>query len=304
MKTCTGECGRTLSLEAFGFDSRRPDGRQARCRECDAAAVRRRRAAKPSAQAAAKQRQEMADLAVQRLKRCARRDCRKVLPLESFSRSSRTADGRYAYCRECCKAIDAARRPKLPWVPPTYSGVHQRMPSLEGRACWQCGDPAEQWAYDHDDPNELVSEKGLPYSLDQARYKPMCRPCHGRFDLEHRRETGTARPRGPRRASKPCAFCGAGFWNPSHHRKTCSPECETELRRRSRKAYEERVLSTTGLSSSEIRNQAKLTPEAVRDIRSRHADRSASANELASLYGIHLSTVFSVVSRDTWRHVA
>ena len=49
-----------------------------------------------------------------------------------------------------------------------------------------CPEPATQWAYDHDDPNELIEQVKLmsgnigvvAYSLDLSHYRPLCRPCH------------------------------------------------------------------------------------------------------------------------------
>lgn len=305
MKTCTGECGRTLPLNAFGPDRRREDGRQARCQKCQAAEVHRRRGAKPAALARAAELETIAQLAAQGLKRCADQKCRQVLPFESFYRSGATTDGRYAYCKQCCKAIDAARRPNVPTPLPvnTYAAVHSRLPSLTGQLC-RCGEAAEEWSYDHTDPDELTSERGLPYSLDREHYRPMCRRCHRKYDADYRTETNTARPRGKPRTGKPCAACNAPFWNANHHRKTCSAACETALRSRSNSAHQERVLSTTGLSRNEVIRQATLTAEAVRDIRTRHGDRSASASELARSYGVSESSIFRVVNRESWRHVA
>jgi hypothetical protein len=52
-----------------------------------------------------------------------------------------------------------------------------------------CGRPASDWAYDHSDPDELVTTvRGAlcRYSLDSDKYLPLCRPCHRRFDNAHR----------------------------------------------------------------------------------------------------------------------
>ncbi|WP_156623081.1 hypothetical protein [Mycobacterium sp. 1164966.3] len=75
-----------------------------------------------------------------------------------------------------------------------YRGAHMRVLAARGRASaypcvGDCGRPAADWAYDNADPDELVSTvNGAPrrYSLDPARYQPMCRPCHKRFDHTHR----------------------------------------------------------------------------------------------------------------------
>lgn len=70
-----------------------------------------------------------------------------------------------------------------------YSTVHQRIRRAKGKAadhlCVLCGGPASQWAYDHADPDEQMSDDGRPYRLDLDRYRPMCALCHRRFDVEH-----------------------------------------------------------------------------------------------------------------------
>lgn len=75
----------------------------------------------------------------------------------------------------------------------SYSGAHNRVLKAKGRAvdhqCTLCGGQAAHWAYDHTDPQaitELVPIRGvltpLEYSLDPARYMPICQPCHRIFD--------------------------------------------------------------------------------------------------------------------------
>lgn len=67
----------------------------------------------------------------------------------------------------------------------SYAQAHLRLKKDLGRpsqyACTSCGAPAREWAYMGSDPDELV-ERGMKYSLDQARYAPMCRACHRRYD--------------------------------------------------------------------------------------------------------------------------
>jgi hypothetical protein len=66
----------------------------------------------------------------------------------------------------------------------TYKGAHSRVEASRGRASSHsctCGKPAQQWAYDHQDPNEKRSPRG-PYSIDIGHYQPMCASCHKRFD--------------------------------------------------------------------------------------------------------------------------
>ena len=78
----------------------------------------------------------------------------------------------------------------------TYSGAHRRIVSARGKAAEHtcpCGAQAQQWAYNHSDPDErteTVAVKGSTslraYSLDPQRYNAMCKPCHVRLDAEHR----------------------------------------------------------------------------------------------------------------------
>lgn len=67
----------------------------------------------------------------------------------------------------------------------SYSQAHLRLKRDLGRpseyACTQCGDPAREWAYMGGAADERT-EDGLPYSLDQSLYEPMCMPCHRRHD--------------------------------------------------------------------------------------------------------------------------
>ena len=77
----------------------------------------------------------------------------------------------------------------------SYSAVHRRVRDTWGPAsehpCSACWSPAEDWAYDHCDPEELTGETshGVPvvYSADPARYVPLCRSCHAEGDAHFAR---------------------------------------------------------------------------------------------------------------------
>lgn len=77
----------------------------------------------------------------------------------------------------------------------TYHGAHVRVRNARGRAgdhsCRECTEPATDWAYTHDDPDEVTDSKGRCYSLHESRYAPMCRPCHRRFDAAARSRSKT-----------------------------------------------------------------------------------------------------------------
>jgi len=67
-----------------------------------------------------------------------------------------------------------------------YGTAHERTRAVRGSAsgyrCCECGAAAAQWAYDHEDPDERASDMGR-YSVNPDHYRPMCVPCHKRFDL-------------------------------------------------------------------------------------------------------------------------
>lgn len=54
--------------------------------------------------------------------------------------------------------------------------------------------------------------------------------------------------------------------------------------------------------NGEMNGQAKLTEQAVRDIRVRYA-RKEETRAIAKLYGVHPYTVRKVANRKTWKHV-
>lgn len=62
-------------------------------------------------------------------------------------------------------------------------------------------------------------------------------------------------------------------------------------------------VTTWGAPPGEDHPNAKLTEEAVREIRRRYARGEASLRKLASLYGVSYHTVHSVVYRRSWKHV-
>lgn len=72
--------------------------------------------------------------------------------------------------------------------PPTYSTVHIRLRLQRGSATLRtcpCGAPAQQWAYDHTDPEPLTG-RGMLYSPDLSRYVAMCVSCHVALDASYR----------------------------------------------------------------------------------------------------------------------
>jgi hypothetical protein len=89
-----------------------------------------------------------------------------------------------------------------------YPGMHDRVKRALGPATdyWcvdSCGDQAEDWSYDHLDPEEHVQEvktryrsgaywSWLPFSLDITHYQPRCEPCHLRLDKRYAKRARSA----------------------------------------------------------------------------------------------------------------
>jgi hypothetical protein len=66
-----------------------------------------------------------------------------------------------------------------------YIQAHNRVRKLRGLAtdllCVDCGDQAEEWSYDHNDP-EAKADKHGPYSTNVDCYSPRCAECHHAWD--------------------------------------------------------------------------------------------------------------------------
>jgi hypothetical protein len=104
--------------------------------------------------------------------------------------------GRMSYgsatCRHCRDRSGSAS-PKWRGENAEYTAIHYRLLAQRGRpsehACVECAGKAEEWAYDHSDPEERRNRVGRddgPYSFDLFRYRPMCKRCHRQLDLGRR----------------------------------------------------------------------------------------------------------------------
>jgi hypothetical protein len=64
--------------------------------------------------------------------------------------------------------------------------IHRNLSADLGPAsdyyCHNSNHQADVWAYQYNDPNELISQSGQKYSLNQDCYEPMCHSCHKKFD--------------------------------------------------------------------------------------------------------------------------
>lgn len=105
----------------------------------------------------------------------------------------------YGYCEGHRSRNDRGDlRPDVPLgqkPPVTYSGAHSRVAKARGKAadhaCVDCGNPAQEWAYDGLDEHE-VTDGPRRFSRNPAHYMPMCVPCHRAFDMRHRHMVGAA----------------------------------------------------------------------------------------------------------------
>jgi hypothetical protein len=72
-----------------------------------------------------------------------------------------------------------------------YTAAHIRIYQVKGKAsqhqCVDCGDRADHWSYNHQDPDEkdhLVKGIWIPYSINMDFYEPRCVACHNQFDRD------------------------------------------------------------------------------------------------------------------------
>lgn len=93
--------------------------------------------------------------------------------------------------------MSAYAKPKLEaspnWTPaPRYKTVHDRLRKIKGPASRYrceilgCAAHAQEWAYDHTDPDELTfMQRGRPiaFSANLDRYRPWCRSHHRLYDF-------------------------------------------------------------------------------------------------------------------------
>ncbi len=118
----------------------------------------------------------------------ARCDCGRLMT----ARASKLRSGHTKSCG--CLRVDtigALRRKDIV----DYAGAHNRVAALRGPAkshpCVDCGQPAQDWSYDRQDPDELIAVndygRGCAYSLDPSHYFARCKPCHAAFDSPTRK---------------------------------------------------------------------------------------------------------------------
>lgn len=81
-----------------------------------------------------------------------------------------------------------------------YVTAHAQIYRIRGKAteykCINCDNLASQWAYNHQDPNELVGiwdGRLTKYSEDPEFYNPMCARCHVQHDNNLRGRSGNGK---------------------------------------------------------------------------------------------------------------
>ena len=78
------------------------------------------------------------------------------------------------------------------WGDGRYIATHTRLRRLLGAAsgfpCSDCGRQAQEWSYDHNDPDVKhdPEHSGCAYSRNPDCYSPRCALCHRSFDRSHR----------------------------------------------------------------------------------------------------------------------
>jgi hypothetical protein len=111
------------------------------------------------------------------------------------------AKGGHGYCHKHYQRVKKYGTPAAPpprktgpdnprWlagISITYATAHKRVHKARGRAkdhtCAECPKVAAHWSYDHSDPNEARDHRGMAYSADISRYRPLCISCHKKFDM-------------------------------------------------------------------------------------------------------------------------
>lgn len=119
--------------------------------------------------------------------------CRCACGSERIVRSDNLRSGSTTSCG--CLHAEVVSREVV-----TYSGAHQRVRRLRGKAadypCADCGGRADQWSYDGLDLNEQIEQRKridgemvpMAYSLETKHYHPRCDSCHRSLDRHRRGE--------------------------------------------------------------------------------------------------------------------
>lgn len=72
------------------------------------------------------------------------------------------------------------------WGTGGYNPTHRFVARLKGSAatfcCVDCLEPANEWSYTGDAPDEQTDDQGRRYSRDPSYYTPRCTRCHRFFD--------------------------------------------------------------------------------------------------------------------------
>jgi hypothetical protein len=64
-----------------------------------------------------------------------------------------------------------------------HSGLHWAFGRAKDYVCIECGQQAEDWAYQYTSIDPQIDTKNRVYSESFDDYAPMCRSCHRRFDM-------------------------------------------------------------------------------------------------------------------------
>lgn len=133
--------------------------------------------------------------------------CEQDLPIYEFGKDRHTKSGLTSLCKPCRRRnytdwansnpdkrkarIEQDKRRMIekyhqdPAGLSTYHSAHAKTRRIRGSASeylCECGLQAEQWAYNHMDPDEISTTHGTSFSLNTDFYVAMCRKCHSIFD--------------------------------------------------------------------------------------------------------------------------
>lgn len=105
-------------------------------------------------------------------------------------------------CRKC-KDVSGQNNSNWRGEDAEYTAIHGRLAATRGKPsehpCTHCPEVAQEWAYDHADPDERRNLRGRddgPYSLNLDHYITLCVCCHRKLDNGRRRRTSTDEAQG------------------------------------------------------------------------------------------------------------
>lgn len=202
--------------------------------------------------------------------------CGQPKPLDDFGRHNRTADGRRVMCRDCFRPNYCAET-----LEETVARFWSRVEKSDG--CWLWTGATSDSGYGHLSVNgQQIYAHRFSYELHFGPLAPGFFGCH-RCDV---------------------------FWPDLTYRRCVRPNhlfAGTHLdNMRDAKAKgrtSHKPLPEASQPRGEAHGMAKLTEEAVREVRRRHAEGGISFGGLAREFGVSPDAIAFVIRRKTWAHI-